>query len=165
MSFDYALDYALDYERLDLRKDFSLYRVGKGEQGVLLVQPYKNEILPYWRFRTPERAKESALKILGLFLKYKKEKDFIGMDMARKFLQMGYTRSRRYANHSSGKKYNGPVPQNKKGRSGAHGRDVLELDIDEQKAASAEIFYEYWKKVESDEIYVDLRIGWKILFG
>ncbi len=25
--------------------------------------------------------------------------------MARKFLQMGYTRARRYANHKSGKKY------------------------------------------------------------
>ena len=27
------------------------------------------------------------------------------MDMARKFLEMGFTRSRRYANHPSGKKY------------------------------------------------------------
>ena len=31
--------------------------------------------------------------------------DFIGMDMCRKFLEMGFTRSRRYANHHSGKKY------------------------------------------------------------
>ena len=36
---------------------------------------------------------------------YKKKGDFVGMDMARKFLQMGYTRSRRYANHKSGRKY------------------------------------------------------------
>ena len=27
------------------------------------------------------------------------------MDMARKFLEMGFTRARRYANHSSGRKY------------------------------------------------------------
>lgn len=27
------------------------------------------------------------------------------MDMARKFLQMGYTRSRRYANYKGGKKF------------------------------------------------------------
>ena len=27
------------------------------------------------------------------------------MDMARKFLEMGFTRDRRYANHSSGRKY------------------------------------------------------------
>lgn len=31
------------------------------------------------------------------------------MDMARKFLQMDYTRSIRYANHSSGKKYSDEV--------------------------------------------------------
>ena len=39
-------DYSLDYKNLDLRKNPELYRVGKGEQGVLLVQPYKSEILP-----------------------------------------------------------------------------------------------------------------------
>ena len=31
--------------------------------------------------------------------------DGVGMDMARKFLQMGFTRSRRYANHKGGRKY------------------------------------------------------------
>lgn len=147
-----AFNYDLDYKNLDLRKAFYLYRVGKGEQGVLLVRPYRDEILPFWKFRTPELAYESAKKILDLFLRYKKNKDFIGMDMARKFLQMGYTRSRRYANHASGRKY-------------GHGRKVLAFDIDEQKAASARIFYEYWMKVESDITYVDLRTGWKILFG
>src|SRR3712207_8222836 len=34
--------------------------VGKGEQGVLLVEPYKSELLPLWRFRTPEIARESS---------------------------------------------------------------------------------------------------------
>ena len=28
------------------------------------------------------------------------------MDMCRKFLEMGFTRARRYANHKDGKKYN-----------------------------------------------------------
>ena len=32
-------------------------------------------------------------------------RDFIGMDMCRKFLEMGFTRARRYANHKNGKKY------------------------------------------------------------
>lgn len=73
------------------------------------------------------------------------------MDMARKFLQMGYTRSRRYANHASGKKY--------------EGRKILPLNPDEEKAKSARIFYEYWKKAEEDLTYHDLKIGWKILFG
>lgn len=31
--------------------------------------------------------------------------DFVGMGMARKFLQMGYTRARRSANHRSGRRY------------------------------------------------------------
>ena len=35
---------------------------------------------------------------------YKEEKDFVGMDMCRKFLEMGFTRLRRYANRD-GKKY------------------------------------------------------------
>jgi hypothetical protein len=160
-----AFDYALDYKKLDLRKKFKLYKVGKGEQGVLLVRPYKDEILPYWRFRTPETAVKSARKILNLYLRYKKNQDFIGMDMARKFLQMGYTRSRRYANHASGKKYEGPIPIDKRGQSGAHGRKILAPDKNDQKAASAAIFLEYWKRVESDPTYIDLRIGWKILFG
>ena len=90
-------DYSLDYKNLDLRKHPELYRVGKGEQGVLLVEPYKSEILPFWRFKTPQIAQESSAKIYQLFLDYRKEKDFVGMDMARKFLQMGITRARRYA--------------------------------------------------------------------
>jgi hypothetical protein len=100
-----AFDYSLDYQNINFRQHPELYRVGKGEQGVLLVEPYKSEILPYWRFKTPEIARESSEKIYQLFLEYLKKDDFIGADMARKFLQMGYTRSRRYANHKSGRKY------------------------------------------------------------
>ena len=101
MKFDYSLDFA----RIDFRKTPEFYRIGRGEQEVLLVQPYKSEILPHWRFKTPPIARKSAGKIYQLFLGYKAQEDFVGMDMARKFLQMGYTRSRRYANHKSGRKY------------------------------------------------------------
>ena len=160
-----GFDYDLDYKSLDLRRDYHLYRVGRGEQGVLLVRPYKDEILPFWKFKTPQLAQASAQKIMELFYEYKKKEDFIGMDMSRKFLQMGYTRSRRYANHASGKKYKGPVPLDKKGKSGAHGREILPIELDEEKAASARIFYEYWMKAESDITYHDVKIGWKALFG
>ena len=149
-------DYSLDYKSLNLREQPELYRTGVGEQGVLLVEPYKSEILPFWRFKTPEIAKESAAKIYQLFLSYKKEKDFVGMDMARKFLQMGYTRSRRYANHKGGKKYDGPVPQDKKGQSGSHGREELPKIIDEVKAESAAIFYVVWQKAKNDKTYQKL---------
>ncbi len=148
-----AFDYSLDYKNLNLRQQPHLYRIGKGEQGVLLVEPYKSEILPHWKFKTPEDAKASSKAICQLFRRYKKDKDFIGMDMARKFLQMGYTRSRRYANHKTGKKYDGPVPDDKKGQSGAHGREILPKQTDEIKAASAAIFYEAWQKVKDDTIY------------
>ncbi|HZH66070.1 MAG TPA: DUF4385 domain-containing protein [Flavisolibacter sp.] len=149
-------DYSLDYKNLDLRKCPELYRTGIGEQGVLLVEPYKSEILPHWKFKTPEIAEKSAAKILKLFFQYKKEKDFVGMDMARKFLQMGYTRSRRYANHKSGKKYDGPVPADKKGQSGAHGREQLPPDGDPVKAQSAAIFYTVWQKAKEDNLYQQL---------
>jgi hypothetical protein len=101
MTFDYSLDFA----SIDFRRHPELYVIGKGEQGVLLVEPYKSEILPHWRFKTPQIARKSANKIYKMFLDYKAKEEFVGMDMARKFLQMGYTRSRRYANHKSGRKY------------------------------------------------------------
>ena len=153
-------DYNLNYKELNLREQPELYRVGKGEQGVLLVQPYKSEILPYWRFKTPEIARESSDKIYQLFLDYKKKGDFVGMDMARKFLQMGVTRSRRYANHRTGQKYDGPVPDDKKGRSGSHGRNTLPLDIDPVKAESAVIFREKYLLACEDPDYKRMRKEW-----
>lgn len=139
-------DYSLDYKTLDLRKNPELYRVGKGEQGVLLVEPYKSEILPHWRFKTPEIARKSSEKIYELFLVYKKEKDFVGMDMARKFLQMGITRARRYANHPSGRKY-------KKGT-----REIIPVEgEDEVKAESAMIFSEKYYLAKDDPVYQKLK--------
>ena len=151
-----SFDYSLDYKALDLRRHPELYRTGKGEQGVLLVEPYKSEILPHWKFKTPDLAQKSAEKIYALFEAYREQEDFVGMDMARKFLQMGYTRSRRYANHKSGKKYDGPVPADQKGRSGAHGRKELPPAPDLVKAQSATIFYEAWQKAKADPVYQDL---------
>ena len=76
------------YSGIDFRRNPSLYRIGRGEQGVLMAEPYKSEILPHWKFRTPELAKVSSEKIYELFLEYRDRGDFVGMDMARKFLQM-----------------------------------------------------------------------------
>jgi hypothetical protein len=148
-----TFNYDLDFTAIDFRQHPELYRIGKGEQGVLLVEPYKSEILPLWRFKEPAIAKASAVAIARLFRQYKKGGAFVGMDMARKFLQMGYTRSRRYANHKSGKKYEGPVPDDKKGQSGAHGRKQLPGEMDPVKAESARIFYEAWQKVKADPVY------------
>ena len=101
--FNYELDYKqLDFTASETRK---LYRIGRGEQGVLLVRPYTNYICTHWRFVDEATARKSATKIYEMFLGFKNQRDFIGMDMARKFLEMGFTRARRYANHSSGRKY------------------------------------------------------------
>lgn len=154
---DKDFNYKLDFTKTDFRKNPHLYRVGRGEQGVLLVEPYKSEILPYWRFKTPEIAKESSDKIFQLFLDYLKQGDFVGADMARKFLQMGYTRSRRYANHRSGKKYEGPVPDNKKGQSGAHGREELPREPDPVKAESAAIFKKKWEETKLNAEYQHMK--------
>lgn len=108
-------DYTQNFSKLDFRKNCELYRVGVGEQGVLLVQPYKSELVRLWRFKTPQIALASSKALTKKFKEYLRVSDFIGMDMARKYLQMGYARSRQYANHHSGKKYLRPVPPNKKG--------------------------------------------------
>ena len=42
--------------------------------------------------------------IYGLFGAYLKVRDFVGADTARKFIQMDFTRARRYGNHRGGKK-------------------------------------------------------------
>ncbi len=98
-------DYSLDYDTINFRETPELYRIGRGEQGVLLVEPYKSDICRHWRFKTPTMATASAARIYDMFIEYLDEGDFVGADMARKFLMMGWTRARRYANHRSGRKY------------------------------------------------------------
>lgn len=154
-----SFDYSLDFTQIDFRKNPEMYRIGRGEQGVLLVEPYKSEILPFWKFANEEKAKLSAEKIYHMFLNYLAQDDFVGADMARKFLQMGYTRARRYANHKGGKKYKGAVPDNKKGLSGAHGRETLPRSPvqDPEKVAAAKIFKLYWDQARSTEKYLQLK--------
>jgi Domain of unknown function (DUF4385) len=150
-----GFDYSLDFENTNFREEPHLYRVGKGEQGVLSVEPYKSEILPHWRFRTEELACESSAKIYEIFLGYKEADDFVGMDMARKFLQMGYTRARRYANHSSGKKYD------EEGKVRAQEPDAL----DNEKARAARVFYEKYVEAREDEYYKRRRKEWVEKYG
>lgn len=150
-------DYSLDFKNIDFREHPELYRVGKGEQGVLLVEPYKSEILPHWRFKTPDIAKESSEKIYQMFLVYLEKDDFVGADMARKFLQMGYTRSRRYANHKSGRKYK-TNPQKETSREAQikARNDILPNEVDPVKAESAAIFKEKWTQAKTNEKYLQL---------
>jgi hypothetical protein len=148
----------LDLESLDLRAQPELYRVGRGEQGVLRVQPYKDELLPLWRFRTPDVARESAAALRERLDVFLAAGDLVGAELARTGLQMGYTRARRYANHAGGRKYDGPVPADQRGRSGAHGRRELPRGPeDADKAESARIFKDAWDAVEEVGAYTDWR--------
>ncbi len=138
-------DYSLDFTTTDFRERPDLYRIGKGEQGVLLVEPYKSKILPHWRFKTVVDAKKSSAKIYKLFRAYLKSKDFVGADMARKFLQMGWTRARRYANHKGGRKYDKET-----------GEDLPRV-VDDEKAAAAAIFYERYVAARENMSYKRLK--------
>lgn len=76
--------------------------------------------------------------------------------MARKFLQMGFTRSRRYANHRSGRKYD---PE-----SGV----VLPQEADSEtseKAESARIFKQYLDHANADPIYMQALTMHRKKFG
>ena len=147
--FDYELDYKqLDFTDPEVRK---LYRIGRGEQGVLLVRPYTNDICAHWRFVDETTARKSSNKIYSMYLNYKDSGDFIGMDMARKFLEMGFTRARRYANHSSGRKYT------EDGRIRPQETDALH----NVKAKSAKIFKEVRDRVAYDPEYVTMRKEWR----
>ena len=76
--------------------------------------------------RTPEIAEESAAKVYELYNGYKDQADFVGMDMARKFLQMGYTRAMRYAKHKGGRKYES-------------NHELLPETVNEEKADCAQV--------------------------
>ena len=143
---------------IDYRKHPELYRIGRGQQGVLTCEPYKGEILPHWRFRTPEIALQSAQKIYAMFLSYVEIGDFVGADMAKKFLHMGYTRSRRYANHASGRKWAKAEPS--RGGSAEAEWKVLPREKDSrnnEKAKSAENFYAFWKLARENADYLRMR--------
>src|SRR4029079_16304098 len=71
--------------------------------------------------------------------------DFPGADMARKFLPMGWTRVRRYANHKGGRKYDK-----------ATGRELPRVE-DPEKAAAAGIFYEKYIAARGHPEYIRLK--------
>lgn len=140
---------------INYRDHPEMYRIGRGQQGVLICEPYKSDICAKWRFKTPREAQVSSQNILVMFYDYLSADDFVGADMAKKFLHMGFTRSRRYANHRDGKKYNDDgsiIPQES---------DALTCD----KAQSARIFYSAWKEARENKKYLEMKLNHKSLYG
>lgn len=140
---------------IDYRQAPEKYRVGTGEQGVLICEPYKSELAPHWRFKTAELASQSSAVLYQMFEAYLKAGNFVGADMARKFLQMGYTRARRYANFKGGTKYdkNNGYALNERGTG------------DPAKAESAAIFYRKWKQAEAHPDYACRKKEWREQYG
>lgn len=134
------------------------YRIARGEQGVLTFQPYKGFLLPHWRFRTVPIAEHSSRILYVAFGYYIKAGDFVGADMSRKFIQMGMTRAKRYANHKGGKKYDRSAREVEK-----DGGERVELAKSEEhegrdeKLRASEVFKEVWKRCTGDERYLKLK--------
>ena len=139
LSFLYSLPMSYPYSGVDLRKHPEAYEIGRGGQGAFHAEPYKGELLPLWTFKDSKAAKKSADDIYERFVDYKAEGDFVGMDVARKYLQIGYTRSQRYARYKGGNK-----------------SKPLEKP-DPEKSRAAEIFYKKWRKAAEDDEYLKLR--------
>ena len=148
-------DYNLDYKHTMFRPNDTRYRIGRGEQGVLLVRPYTENICQHWRFKTVAIAKKSAKTIYEMYVDYKKIHDFVGMDMCRKFLEMGFTRARRYANHKDGRKY--VQTHDEKFRPLPQAKDWAT----NEKAKAARVFKKYRDLVTHDETYIEMRKSWR----
>ena len=90
-----------------------------------------------------------------MFYDFVDKEDFVGADMAKKFLHMGFTRARRYANHRDGRKYNvdgSIIPQEP---------DALTCE----KAESAKVFYKTWKEARENEKYLQMKRNHKERYG
>ena len=134
------------------------YRIARGEQGVLTFEPYKSILLPYWRFKTVPIAERSSTNLKHAFDHYVKAGDLVGADMARKFIQMGMTRAKRYANHKGGRKYDRSAREVE-----TEGGKRSELPLSEghegkdEKLRASEIFKKVWRECTSDEKYLKLK--------
>tara|TARA_R100001224_G_scaffold75200_1_gene46254 strand:+ start:211 stop:684 length:474 start_codon:yes stop_codon:yes gene_type:complete len=140
---------------VDYKQSPELYYIGRGQQGVLICEPYKSNICQHWRFKTVQEAELSSQKILSMFYDFVDKEDFVGADMAKKFLHMGFTRARRYANHRDGRKYNvdgSIIPQEP---------DALTCE----KAESAKVFYKTWKEARENEKYLQMKRNHKERYG
>ena len=143
------------FDSKDLRMS---YRIARGEQGVLTFEPYKSVLLPYWRFKTVPIAEDSSRNLKLAFDHYVKAGDLVGADMARKFIQMGMTRAKRYANHKGGRKYN--VSEREQERDGGERKELPRSEGhagQEEKLAASEVFKAVWRRCTEDEKYLALK--------
>lgn len=133
------------------------YEIGRGETGVLSFEPYKGHILPYWAFRTVPIARNSSEILWTIFESYVERKDFVGADMTRKFIQMGMTRARRYANHKGGRKYAKDTGDELEKWAGGSEEDIRKR---REKEEASEIFKVVWRRCIKFERFKTLKKEW-----
>lgn len=141
------------FDGINLRENPGAYRIDRGEYGVWHAEPYKSEIQPHWQFKDEASARAAVKAIRERYESYRAERDFPGMDVVRKFLQMGFTRARRYAKYPDGKKY------------AEDGEVKPSAAEDPEKAAAAQIFKAAWDAVREDEAYQQAKEAWREEYG
>ena len=142
---DKSKEDAPEYD-VNFRENPEEYEVGRGSEGVFKVQPYKDELLPLWSYADENAAEKSADALLDAFYGYLDDGDFVGADMARKYLRMGYTRAMRYAKYPGGKKY----------QEDGKEREPTEW-ADEGKRRAALVFEDAWTEARENERYRRMR--------
>lgn len=83
--------------------------------------------------------------------------DFVGADMTRKFIQMGMTRARRYANHKGGRKYAKDTGDKLEKWTVGSEEDVRKR---REKEEASEIFKVVWRRCIEDKRYKGLKQDW-----
>jgi adenylosuccinate lyase len=155
----------IDFDHNKFKLQLKTYTT-KSEVGVLSYK-YSKILAKYWRFKTPDTALLSAKILYKIFKSHiaslelfkdkinndihskKISKYFIKADLCRKFIQMGYTRAKRYYYHKSGIKW-------KKTKTGKW--NILPNEYDDIKLESANIFKIYLKKIMDNKLYTKSKI-------
>ena len=131
---------------LDFREHPERYRHTPDERGAFKIEPYKSELLPLWGVATLDDAEEGAAAIHGRYREYREAGEFVGMDMARKYLQMGWTRAMRYAKYPGGKKYERDDDSDRVEREPQEWYDPEKREI-------ALVYREHLDRVREDDAY------------
>ena len=135
---------------VDFREHPEAYGIGRGEQGAFRIQPYKAELLPLWGVADLDAAEEGVAAIHEQYREYRDRGEFPGMDMARKYLRMGWTRAMRYAKYPGGRKY-------RETEDGERVERDPQRWYDEEKREIALVYKERLDRVREDGAYRRLR--------
>jgi hypothetical protein len=135
-----SVDWSLDYSEHQ-----SAYRIGRGEFGVMMYEPYTDDIGQYWKYKNADVARESIDAIKPMFDEYLDRGEFPGADMSRKFIQMGWTRALRYAKYPGGKKY-----------VDGDERDA-QTWYDESKYEASQVYKSVYDEVRQNDRYLRLK--------